>query len=90
MERHRTPRRRPEAPSAPTSLHEITRRYYACAVALAKAFGVPCTETFIKEHRESISCCYIESGRAGGSRRSRPHPPRPSIATRPHRAIHPQ
>jgi hypothetical protein len=65
MERHRTPRRRPEAPSAPTTLHEITRRYYACAIALAKAMGVPLSETFIREHRESISCCFIEAGRAG-------------------------
>ena len=32
---------------------------------MSKAFGVPCTTTFIKEHRESISCCYIEAGRAG-------------------------
>jgi hypothetical protein len=60
-----TPRRRPEAPSAPTTLTEITRRYYACAVALAKAMGVPMSETFLREHRESISCCFIEAGRAG-------------------------
>jgi hypothetical protein len=61
-----TPRRRPDAPSfAPTSLTEIARRYYACAVALAKAMGVPMSETFMREHRESISCCFIEAGRAG-------------------------
>ena len=65
MTKSGTPRRRPEAPSAPTSLHEITRRYYACAVALAKAMGVPMSETFLREHRESISCCFIEAGRAG-------------------------
>jgi hypothetical protein len=59
------PRRRPEAPSAPTTLTEIARRYYACAVALAKAMGLPLTETFLREHRESISCCFIEAGRAG-------------------------
>jgi len=44
---------------------EITRRYYACAVALAKAMGLPLSETFLREHRESISCCFIEAGRAG-------------------------
>jgi hypothetical protein len=65
MERTGRPRRRPEAPSAPTTLTEITRRYYACAVALAKAMGVPLSETFLREHRESISCCFIEAGRAG-------------------------
>ena len=65
MDRPRTPRRRPEAPSAPTTLTEITRRYYACAVALAKAMGLPLTETFLREHRESISTCFIEAGRAG-------------------------
>jgi hypothetical protein len=65
MERNGKPRRRPEAPSAPTTLTEITRRYYACAVALARAMGVPMTETFMREHRESISCCFIEAGRAG-------------------------
>ena len=65
MERTGRPRRRPEAPRAPTTLTEITRRYYACAVALAKAMGVPMSETFMKEHRESISCCFIEAGRTG-------------------------
>jgi hypothetical protein len=65
MARPNTPRRRPEAPSAPTTLHEITRRYYACAIALAKAMSVPMSETFMREHRESISCCFIEAGRAG-------------------------
>jgi hypothetical protein len=65
MERHGRPRRRPEAPSAPTTLTEITRRYYATAIALSKAMGVPLSETFIREHRESISCCFIEAGRAG-------------------------
>src|SRR6266850_1170882 len=66
MARHGTPRRRPEAPGvAPTTLHEITRRYYACAIALAKAMGLPMSETFMREHRESISCCFIEAGRAG-------------------------
>jgi hypothetical protein len=27
--------------------------------------GLPLTETFMREHRESISCCFIEAGRAG-------------------------
>ena len=61
----RTPRRRPEAPSAPTTLTEIARRYYTCAVALSKAMGLPLTGMFVREHRESISCCFIEAGRAG-------------------------
>jgi hypothetical protein len=65
MDRPRTPRRRPEAPNAPTTLTEIARRYAACAHALAKAFGLPMSETFLREHRESISCCFIEAGRAG-------------------------
>ena len=46
MDRNGRPRRRPEAPSAPTTLTEIARRYYACAVALAKAMGLPMTEDF--------------------------------------------
>jgi hypothetical protein len=65
MERNGRPRRRPEAPSAPPTLHEITRRYVATALALARAMGLPLTETFMREHRESISCCFIEAGRAG-------------------------
>jgi hypothetical protein len=65
MARNGTPRRRPDAPSAPTTLTEIARRYYACAIALAKAMGLPMSETFVREHRESISCCFIEAGRAG-------------------------
>ena len=60
------PRRRPEAPDgAPTTLHEITRRYYATAVQLAQAMGLPLSEQLIQDHRESISCCYIEAGRSG-------------------------
>jgi hypothetical protein len=46
-------------------LTEITRRYYATAVALAKAMGLPLTEDFLRQHRESISTCFIEAGRAG-------------------------
>jgi hypothetical protein len=45
----RTPRRRPDAPSVtPMTLTEIARRYYACAIALSKAMGVPMSETFMK------------------------------------------
>jgi hypothetical protein len=65
MPRPGTPRRRLEAPSAPTTLTEITRRYYVCAVALSKVMGLPLTDTFMREHRESISRCFIEAGRAG-------------------------
>jgi hypothetical protein len=66
MDRPRPPRRRPEAPTfAPTSLTEIARRYYACAMALSKAMGVPMSETFMRQHRESVTACFIESGRAG-------------------------
>src|SRR5919109_5190166 len=65
MATHGKPRRAPAPDVAPTTLTEITRRYYACAVALAKAMGVPLSETFLREHRESISCCFIEAGRAG-------------------------
>jgi hypothetical protein len=57
--------RREAPPAEPTTLHEITRRYVACAVQLAKAMGLPLTEQFIRDHRESISTCFIESGRAG-------------------------
>jgi hypothetical protein len=49
----------------PTTIHEICRRYVATAATLAKVMGLPLTEAFIKEHRESIACCFIESGRAG-------------------------
>jgi hypothetical protein len=65
MASHSKPRQAPAPDFAPTTLTEIARRYYACAVALAKAMGVPLSETFLREHRESISCCFIEAGRAG-------------------------
>lgn len=59
-------RPRPEAPAfTPTTITEITRRYHACALALAKTLGVPLSEAFLQAHRESISCCFIEAGRAG-------------------------
>jgi hypothetical protein len=59
-------RKRPDAPTGePATLTEITRRDYACAVALAKAMGLPMSEDFLRQHRESISCCFIEAGRAG-------------------------
>jgi hypothetical protein len=62
------PPRRPGGP--PTTLTEIARRYYATAIALSKVMGVPLTETFIREHRESISCCFIEAGRANMAKTS--------------------
>jgi hypothetical protein len=65
MARTWKPSRPPDAPRAPTTLQEICRRYYACAVTLAKVMGLPLSERFLREHRESISCCFIESGRAG-------------------------
>ena len=65
MAPHGRPRRRPEAPRAPGSLHEITRRYVATAIALARAMGVPYTEAFLLEHHSAISCCYIQAGMEG-------------------------
>jgi hypothetical protein len=56
---------KPRPPSGPTTIHEICRRYMATATTLAKIMGVPWSEAFLKEHRESIACCFIESGRAG-------------------------
>jgi hypothetical protein len=48
----------------PTTITEICRRYAACAAGLARAFGLPLTEDFLRQHRESISCCFIEASRA--------------------------
>jgi hypothetical protein len=56
---------RDQKPKEPGTIVEITRRYYACAVSLAGVMGVPMSEQFLKEHRESISCTFIESGRTG-------------------------
>src|SRR5262245_29624920 len=52
-------------PASATTITELTRRYFACAMQLAKVMGLPLTEAFIIQHRESISCCFIESGRVG-------------------------
>jgi hypothetical protein len=60
------PRRRPEAPSvAPTTITELARRYHSCAVALAKSLGLPMTEAFLRDHRESVSSIFIAADRAG-------------------------
>ena len=66
------PRRRPEAPTvAPTTLTEIARRYYACAVALAKAMGLPMSETFLRDAPASPSRAASSNRekRGSGSRR---------------------
>jgi hypothetical protein len=46
----------------PTSLTEIARRYHAAALALSQTFGLP-LEQVLKEHRESVTAIFIESGR---------------------------
>jgi hypothetical protein len=55
--------------NAPTpevsSVTECARRYHACAVALARSFGLPMTAAFLQEYHAAISCVYIEAGRAG-------------------------
>src|SRR5262245_58670796 len=56
---------KPSASPEPTTVHEICRRYVATAATLAKVMGLPLSEAFIKEHRESIASCFIETGRAG-------------------------
>jgi hypothetical protein len=61
---HAYPKPQPQA-SPPDTIHEICRRYVATAAILAKLLGLPLTEAFIKEYRESIACCFIESGRTG-------------------------
>jgi hypothetical protein len=62
----RPPRRRPEAPSAPTTtITELARRYHSCAVALATSLGLPLTEAFLRDHRESVSSIFIAADRAG-------------------------
>jgi hypothetical protein len=66
MATSRTPRRRPEAPSAPpTTITELARRYHSCAVALATSLGLPLTEAFLRDHRESVSSIFIAADRAG-------------------------
>jgi hypothetical protein len=58
------PRRRFEAPPAPTSLTECARRYHGAALALARTFGVPLTADFVRDYHPAISTIYIEAGRA--------------------------
>jgi hypothetical protein len=56
MERNGRPRRRLEAPPVdPTTITELARRYHSCAVALATSLGLPLTEAFLRDHRESVS-----------------------------------
>lgn len=59
------PWRKPAPAVTPTTITECARHYMACATALAKAMGLPLSEAFVQAHRESISCVFIESGRAG-------------------------
>ena len=63
-----------QPPVEPT-IAEITMRYHACAVELANALGVPYTEAFLIQHRESISCCFIESSKLGVRLPERVHLP---------------
>jgi hypothetical protein len=65
MARSWKPSRAHDAPQSPATIHEICRRYYACALTLAKVMGVPLSETFLKEYHPAIASCFIESGRAG-------------------------
>src|SRR6266404_5683807 len=60
-----SPRRQPDAPSTPTTITELARRYHSCAVALAKSLGLPMSEAFLRDHRESVSSIFIASDRAG-------------------------
>jgi hypothetical protein len=55
--------RAPDAPRAPTTIHEIARRYHACAVALAQTLGLAVAEV-LREHRESVTAVFIECGRS--------------------------
>jgi hypothetical protein len=50
---------------APTTITELARRYHSCTVALAKSLGLPMTEAFLRDHRESVSSIFIASDRAG-------------------------
>jgi hypothetical protein len=61
MEQNGRPRRRFEAPSAPTTLTECARRYHAAALALARMFGVPLTLDFVREYHPAISTIYQRS-----------------------------
>jgi hypothetical protein len=78
MGRNRPPRRRPEAPSAPTTITELARRYHSCAVALARSLGIPMSETFLLQFHNAISSIFIASDRAGV--RLAPSVPLPPLA----------
>jgi hypothetical protein len=54
--------RAPDTSRAPTTIHEIARRYHACAVALAQTLGLAVAEV-LREHRESVTAIFIECGR---------------------------
>src|SRR5882724_5417337 len=57
---------RTPAPSVePTTITELARRYHSCAVALAKSLGLPMSEAFLRDHRESVSSIFIAADRAG-------------------------
>jgi hypothetical protein len=84
MDRPRPPRRRPEAPEAPTTITECARRYHAAAAALAKSLGLPLTADFLQAYHSAISCVYIEAGRAGVRPASSvPLPPLPAPPVEP-------
>jgi hypothetical protein len=53
------------APRATGTITEVARRYHACAMALAKSFGMPLTADFLQAYHSAISSVYIEAGRAG-------------------------
>ena len=54
---------KPRPTPRPTSITEICRRYYACALALSKVMGVPLTETFMQAYHSAISSTFIETSR---------------------------
>lgn len=54
---------KPRPAPKPTSITEICRRYYACALALSKVMGVPLTETFMQAYHSAISSTFIETSR---------------------------
>src|SRR5262245_963080 len=59
------PPRPPRPPATPpTTIDEICRRYWGCAITLARVMGVSMTDDFLEKHRESVACVFIESGRA--------------------------
>jgi hypothetical protein len=65
VDRNGRPRRRPDAPSVPTTITELARRYHSCAVALSRALGIPMSETFVLQFHNAISSIFIASDRAG-------------------------